>query len=194
MQRLARDDRFVGTAPPRARSTISFREAVNGVVCLLVILACQERGSGRLTAFPTMGPVDTGEWHVTSTTFTDTCHLGSAVQPFQGYYAIHLMDDSASVISFCCEIPVQPGTRHGSAVLFQRLWTIKSSDTCSWNITEVDLGTLDPFGFSGTSSLSVSAVGDCGPGFPCEIDADFTGDHCPTSTGCGVVCTQLCPL
>jgi hypothetical protein len=166
---------------------------LTGLVCLLGILACH--GSERLKAFPTTGPVDTGEWHVTSTASAGTCNLGSAVQPFQGYYAINLMGDSMSVISFCCEIPVQPGTRDGSVVTFQRLWTVTSSPTCSLNVTEVDLGTLDPLGFSGSSSLSVTAVGDCGPGFPCQILGDFRGDHCPTATGCGVVCTaSLCPL
>src|SRR5258708_3693707 len=111
----------------------SVLKAVNGLACLLAILACQNHGTEQLTAFPMTGPVDTGQWHVTSTTSTGTCNLGSAVQPFQGYYAIMLMDNSTSIASFCCEIPVQPGTRDGSVVTFQRLWTIKSTPTCSLN-------------------------------------------------------------
>ncbi len=64
---------------------------------LVAALACQGKGSERLKPLPPAINPLAGEWHVTSTTTTDTCNLGPGVQPIQGYFSIQVNGTSFTV-------------------------------------------------------------------------------------------------
>ncbi len=161
------------------------------LLSLVAALACHGNGAERLKAIPPTANLLAGEWHVTSTTSTDTCNPGSGVQPIQGYFSIQMNGASFAMGGVCCPNPIWgTGTTDGTIVMIQSNRTVISSSTCSWQIDEVDAGTVDAVGFSGGASLTVSAVGDCGPGFPCQIHGTFTAERCP-STGCGVMCPMI---
>jgi len=153
------------------------------------LLRCHARE--RLRAIPpTVNPL-AGDWHVTSTTSADTCNLGPDAQPIHGYLSIEGDGASFGIGWVCCGFPPWgTGMTDDSVVTIRIDRTISSSAACSWHISEVDAGTVDTVGFSGGASLTVSAVGDCGPGFSCQVHGGFTAERCPTA-GCGVVCPLI---
>ncbi len=178
---------------PASFRAFSFGTILAATVILLAlaaVLACQGRGSEHLRALPTADLL-AGDWHVTSTTSADTCNLGPAVQPIQGYFSIQANGASFAIGGVCCTFPPWgTGMTDGTVVTIQSNRTVSSSSTCSWRIDEVDAGTVDAVGFTGGASINISAVGDCGPGFPCQIRGAFTAERCP-SFGCGVLCLLI---
>jgi len=133
---------------------------------------------------------------MTSTTTVDTCNQGSNLRPIQGFFSIGVQGTSIVIGGVCCAVGLfgelsGTGSMDGTQVMIQSNRMIFSSSTCSWQIDEVDAGTLDAVGFSGAASLTVSAVGDCGPGFPCKVRGIFTAERCPYAK-CGVMCSGFC--
>ncbi len=162
------------------------------LLSIVSTLACEGSGSDRLKALPPAVNPLAGDWHVTTSTSIDTCNLGQGVGLIGGHYTIQGSAAAFAVAYVPCPCPVPPwgtGTTDGAVVIMQSNRTVVSSSTCSWKIDEADAGTIDASGFSGGANLSVSAVGDCGTGFPCQIHGSFEAEQCP-STGC----VMNCPL
>jgi len=166
---------------------------VASLLSLLAVSACNNNGPGRVGVVPSMDNPLSGDWNVRSTISADGCNLGPGVGPISGSFVISGHGPSFVIGSVCCGIPLGTGNTEGSVVTIQSDRTVISSAACSWRIDELDAGTVDELGFSGGASLTVTAVGDCGPGFPCQIHGDFSATRCP-DVGCGVVCPLfVCP-
>ena len=173
--------------PTQARMSASFGAFSLGTILasaafllpLVAAMACQSRASGVLPPSPPTGLA--GNYQVTYSTTTDACDLGVVVQPVDRFYSIQVNGASLS-LSSPCVAGSWPGTWDGSVITIQYNWTQVSSFTCSWQMNEVDTGTLDPGGFSGDASLTVSAIGNCGPGLPCQVHSTFTAVNCANAT------------
>ena len=139
----------------------AIRTATVILLSFVAATACQGNGSERLKPLPPPADLFAGEWNVTSSTSTDTCHLGSMVQPLQGRYSIRANGEFLSLSAVCISFSAT-GTWDGTVVMIQGDRTQVSSPTCSWHVHEVDAGTLDieGDGFSGDASLTVSATAD----------------------------------
>jgi len=66
-----------------------------------------------------------------------------------------------------------PLTMMGDTVYFAINRTIVLESTCSLAITETEGGTFTGSMIAGSASLDVTAVGDCGPEFPCQVEGNF---------------------
>jgi len=141
---------------------------------------------------PEVNPL-AGTWSVTSTTTTDTCNLGLEVRPINGPFAIQGGAVSFTIAPACCtNSPLGIGTLDGSAFTIETRRQLPASATCTWQIDEADAGTTDELGFSGSGDLTVTALGDCGPGFPCEVRGGISAVRCPSIGACGYVCAVTC--
>src|SRR5437867_10281299 len=87
--------------PPSLGLFSTIRTAVVILLSLVAGMACQNRGSGRLKVFPPPADFLAGEYQLTSSTSTDTCHLGSFVRPLQGRYSIRVNGASLSLSPVC---------------------------------------------------------------------------------------------
>lgn len=180
------------SAPFGAFSFVAIFTSAAILLALGAAIACQSRGS---MVLPPPAPDSmAGDWNFTSTTSTDTCDLGASVQPFQGFLHFAVDGTTLGISNLCCQALCSlwgTGSIDGDQVILQKIRkVVPVNSTCSWQIDETDTATLDITGsseFGGTVRMDVSAVGDCGSGFPCQIDGAFLAERCP-STGCGLSC------
>src|SRR5712671_2687453 len=164
-------------------SAFSFGTILTSAATLLALVAavaCQSRGPGLFS--PTTSNDLAGDYQVTYSLSTDACQLGfgpgvGPPTPVPPNYSIHVTGASVSVSSPCIDSS-WPATWDGTVITMQFNRTQVSSSTCSWQINEMDTGTLDSVGLSGDAIMTVSAIGNCGSGFPCQVQSTFTAVNC----------------
>src|SRR5262249_46874302 len=169
---------------PRFRSLV-LMAAAGALLSLAAATACHH-SPDRSVVPPKENPL-AGSWNVTSATTTDTCNLGFDIPPISGPLAISGSAASFTIAPACCRnAPFGTGTIDGSDVTIETKREVLT--TCTLQIDEVDNGTTDELGFSGSADLKVTASGDCGPGFPCEVRGSFSAVRCPSIGQCGAPC------
>ena len=164
------------------------------LLCIVSIPACHGGLMERLNPLPPAANPLAGEWHFTSTITTNTCDPAQGVAPIQGNFTIPDTGTSFPLSYMPCPCQTPPwgsGTTDGRTIVLHRGVTTIISSTCSMQIDEDDSGIVDSSGLGGGVIVTVSAIGDCGPGLPCYISGSFTAQICSANP---TACLMFCPM
>jgi len=126
---------------------------------------------------PTTPPSIDGGWTATSSMAVSNCPSTIPVVPI-GFPECFIRTTTSSPGISCglgCSNDCTGGplTMIGDTISFALSRTIVLTDTCSLAVTETDAGTFTESMVTGAATLSVTALGGCGPGFPCQIQGSF---------------------
>lgn len=168
-----------------------------GILLLAALMqACSSSESSNTpsgTVFQTVGfaqssPNIDGTWRSTSTVTSSTCGVGVAL--LGGTQIVELaQSDTNLVVSVFgpCGTPIATGTgtishQSGASLAFGRSVTV--SDTCTLNVQTTQSGLVQRGvqNIGGSSKLTISGVGSCGGGFPCEVSARLLMERCPPAS------------
>ncbi len=137
---------------------------------------------------PGTAPNVDGVWHATTTLTFSTC--GARVPPQAGTQVVDLSQSegilNANVFSVCgAAIATGMGSIDGSSVFLDFTRDLVVSGNCTLRIQTVQSGSVQNGGeslISGASRTTVSAMGNCGPGLPCEVRANLLMERCPPAS------------
>ena len=144
---------------------------------------------------PGEAPNVDGVWRARTTVTFSSC--GSRVPSLSGTQVVDLSQSdttlNAIVFSPCgTTIATGVGTINGSSVFLSFTQNLLVSPNCTLRIQTVQSGSVQNGGqslISGTSRFTVSGMGNCGSGLPCEVKANLLMERCPPAS-----CTfQNCP-
>ena len=144
---------------------------------------------------PGEGPNVDGVWRTSTTVTSDSC--GSRVPSLAGAQVVDLTQSdsilNATVFSACgTPIATGSGDVNGSSVSLDFTRNLHVNPNCTLRIQTVQSGSIqsgDESVISGTSRSTVSGMGNCGAGLPCEVGGDLLMQRCPPAS-----CTfQGCP-
>ncbi len=157
-------------------------------------------GIGHPGTAPGGGPVPgeapnlDGVWRASTTVTSSSC--GNRVPSLAGPQVVDLSQSdailNATVFSACgAPIATGVGTINGSTVSLNFTQNLFVSPNCTLRIQTVQSGSVQSSGqsiISGTSRSTVSGMGNCGSGLPCEVRANLLMERCPPAS-----CTFNCP-
>jgi hypothetical protein len=144
---------------------------------------------------PGQTPNVDGVWRASTTLTFSSC--GARVPPQTGTRVVDLSQSdlvlNANLFSECgAAIATGTGSVNGSSVFLSFIQDLRVSPNCTLRIQTVQSGSVQNGGeslISGASRTTVSAMGNCGPGLPCEVRANLLMERCPPAS-----CTsQNCP-
>ena len=129
-----------------------------------------------------------GVWRASTTVTSNGC--GSRVPSLAGEQVIDLSQSdtilNATVFSACgAPIATGVGTINGSTVSLSFTQNLQVSPNCTLRIQTVQSGSVQNGGeslISGTSRSTVSGMGNCGSGLPCEVNANLLMERCPPAS------------
>jgi hypothetical protein len=136
-----------------------------------------------------------GVWRANTTVTFSSC--GSRVPPLAGPQIVDLSQSDTilnATLFSACGIPIATGVGdvNGSSVSLSFTQNLLVSPNCTLRIQTVQSGSIqsgDQSVISGTSRSSVSGMGNCGSGLPCQVQANLMMERCPPAS-----CTfQGCP-
>ena len=135
-----------------------------------------------------------GVWRSTTTVTFSSC--GSRVPSLAGAQVVNLSQSDAildvNVFSACgTSIAAGVGSVTGSSVSLNFTQNFHVSPNCTLRIQTVQSGSVESGEqtISGTSRSTVSGMGNCGTGLPCEVKANLLMQRCAPGS-----CTfQNCP-
>jgi hypothetical protein len=151
---------------------------------------------------PPGGPPGPGEAHTVDGTWRTSLDItfnscGSRVPPLGGTQVVDISQSDAVLqahLFSACGTPIATGagSLNGSNVFLNFTRQVLVTPNCTLRIQTVESGTLQNGGenvISGTSRSTVSGMGSCGSGLPCEVRANLLMERCPPAS-----CTsQNCP-
>jgi len=167
-----------------------------------LMLACNSSQSSNTpsgTVFQGVGFAKTspnieGTWRSTSTVNSSTC--GAGIPSVSGTQIVELTqsdtDLAVSVFSVCgAQIATGSGTishQGGASLAYEQNLIV--SDTCTIKVQTTQSGLVRRGlqNIGGSSKVTVSGVGSCGRGFPCEVTAALLMEHCPPASCSFQVC------
>jgi hypothetical protein len=183
---------------------ISRSAAATIAVLLLValMLACSNSDNSNTpsgTIFQGIGiakssPNIDGTWRSTSTVTSSTC--GAGIPSLSGTQIVELAQSDTnlvvSVFSACgTQIATGSGTishQGGVSLAYERSLIVSDTCTLSFQTTQSGLVQRGLQNIGGSSKLTVSGVGNCGGGFPCEVRAALLMERCPPASCTFQVC------
>jgi hypothetical protein len=146
------------------------------------------------TGFAKSSPNIEGTWRSTTTVTSSTC--GTGIPSVGGTQIVELAqsdtDLAVSVFSVCgSQIATGNGTishQGGASLAYEQ--TLVVSDTCTLNFQTTQSGLVQRGlqNIGGSSRVTVSGVGSCGRGFPCEVTGALLMERCPPATCTFQVC------
>ena len=151
-------------------------------------------GSGRPgtttggSAGPGEAPNVDGVWRASTTVTLSGC--GSRVPSLAGTQVVDLSQSdtilNVNVFSACgTPIATGVGTINASSVFLSFTQDLLVSPNCPLRIQTVQSGSVQNGGqnlISGTSRSTVSGMGNCGHGLPCEAKANLLMERCPPAS------------
>lgn len=136
-----------------------------------------------------------GVWRVSTTVTSSSC--GSRVPSLAGAQVVDLSQSdtilNATMFSPCgSTIATGAGTINGSSVFLSFTQNLLVTPNCTLRIQTVQSGSVQNGGqslISGAGRSTVSGMGNCGSGLPCEVTTNLLMERCPPAS-----CTfQNCP-
>ena len=146
------------------------------------------------TGFAKSSPNIEGTWRSTSTVTSSTC--GAGIPSFSGTQIVELTqsdtDLAVSVFSVCgTEMATGSGTiSHQGGANLAHEQTLIVSDTCTLNFKTTQSGLVQRGlqNIGGSSKVTISGLGSCGRGFPCEVTGALLMERCPPASCTFQVC------
>jgi hypothetical protein len=137
---------------------------------------------------PGEAPNVDGVWRASTTVTSSSC--GSRVPSLAGAQIVDLSQSdailNAIVFSACgTTIATGVGAINGSSVSLSFTQNLLVSPNCTLRIQTVQSGSVQNGGeslISGTSRSTVSGMGNCGSGLPCEVKANLLMERCPPAS------------
>ncbi len=129
-----------------------------------------------------------GVWRSSTTVTSNSC--GNRVPSLGDPRVVDLSQSDAILnvhVFSACGLPIATGTGlvTGSNVDLNFVQDLFVTPNCSLRIQVTQSGSFEGGGqpvISGTSRSTVSAVGNCGAGLPCEVRANFLMERCPPAS------------
>ena len=137
-----------------------------------------------------------GEWHSGATVITDGC--GTSIFPLANETIIRVTQADAALsleVFSACGTPLSEGSgtidTSGVATLTYDE-TIVVNTTCTLKLHHALTGTVNSSRnqVSGDQTITISALGDCGSGLPCQISEGFLAQKCPPASCAFRICTS----
>ena len=144
---------------------------------------------------PGEAPNVDGVWRASTTVTFNSC--SSRVPSLEGTQVVDVSQSDAiltvNVFSACgTPIATGVGSINGSSVFLSFTQDLLATPNCTLRIQTVQSGSVQNGGqivISGASRSTVSGMGNCGSGLPCEMKANLLMERCPPAS-----CTsQNCP-